>query len=188
MRKLSLLLCVASLAAAHVACGGAPASPTTPLPTPVPVPTPAPTPTPDASIPPEGSGCGKPYPPPLIQINVKLHMKAPEYFTLDSTPLVGVSSEFCREIGYTDGRNICPVRLEGDPQRVPCEAWLMGKAEDTGKPGPTWSRDLDHWCTTIEESTCTHDPDNPWALRVTVSGKYQACKGDDLCGTYILER
>jgi hypothetical protein len=189
LRKVSLLVGAAGLAAAHLACGGSPSLPTTPA-TPVPIPTPTPTPPIGFGIPPESSGCGKPYPPPLIQINVKLHFRGPAYFTLDATPLVGVSGEFCREIGYTDGRVICPVRLEGDPERVPCEAWLMGNAEDTGKPGPTWSRDLEHWCTTIEESTCAHNSEtnNPWSLWVTVSGRYQACKGDELCGQYFLER
>ncbi len=188
LEKTTLLLGAAILATVHAACGGSPASPTTPLPVPTPVPTPAPTPTPDSSIPPEGSGCGKPYPPPLRIINVKLHIMAPDYFTLDSTPLVGPSSEFCREIGYTDGREYCPVRLEQDPERRACEAWLMGPAEDTGRPGPTWSRDLEHWCTTFEASTCQHNPDNPYSLFITVGGKYQACKGEEVCGQVIIER
>ena len=104
---------------------------------------------------------------------------APEYFTLDATPLVGPNSEFCREIGYTDGREFCPVRLESDPDRRLCEAWIMGNAEDTGKPGPTWSRDWEHWCTTFEESGCQHNPDNPFSLFIQLGGKYQACKGED---------
>ena len=135
-----LLFVAASALAAHIACGSSPATPGAPVP-PTAAPTPPPTPTPDPGIPPQGSGCGEPYPPELARINVKLHIKAPEYFTLDSTPLVGPSPEFCREIGYTDGRQFCPVRLEQDPERNACEAWVMGNAEDTGKPGPTWMRE-----------------------------------------------
>jgi hypothetical protein len=179
-----LLFAAASALAAQVACGGSPAMPTTPV-QPTPVPTPAPTP--DPGIPPAGSGCGEPYPPELASINVKLHVKAPEYFTLDSTPLVGPSSPYCREIGYTDGRQYCPVRVEQDPERRACEAWVMGNAKDTGKPGPTWTRDWETYCTTFAQSTCQHDPDNPFELFVQVAGWYQACRGE-ICGEVELVR
>jgi hypothetical protein len=172
-----LLLAAASALALHVGCAS-PAAPTTSLP---PTATPTPAPTPDPDIPPESSGCGEPYPPPLARINVKLHVKAPEYFTLDSTPLVGPSSQFCREIGYTDGRQYCPVRVEQDPERVACEAWVMGNAKDTGKPGPTWTREWESYCTTFAESTCEHNPENPFSLWVQVAGWYQACRGE-ICG------
>ena len=52
MRKVSLLVGAASLAAAHLACGGSPSYPTTPA-TPVPIPTPTPTPPIGFGIPPE---------------------------------------------------------------------------------------------------------------------------------------
>ena len=111
-------------------------------------------------------------------INVKLHIKAPEYFTLDSTPLVGPNPEFCWEIGYTDGRQFCPVRLEQDSERRACEAWVMGNAKDTGKPGPTWMREWETYCTTFAESGCEHNPDNPFSLFIQTGGWYQACRGD----------
>ena len=182
-----LLFAAASALAAHVACGGSPATPTTPVP-PTAVPTPAPTPTPDPGIPPQGSGCGEPYPPELAMINVKLHIKAPEYFTLDSTPLVGPNPEFCQEIGYTDGRQFCPVRLEQDPERRACEAWVMGNAEDTGKPGPTWTREWETHCTSFAESGCEHNPDNPFSLFIQTGGWYQACRGEDICGEVEVDR
>ena len=187
-----LLFAAASALAAHVACGSSPATPTTPAP-PITLPTPAPTPTPDPGIPPAGSGCGEPYPPELAMINVKLHIKAPEYFTLDSTPLVGPSPEFCREIGYTDGRQFCPVRLEQDPERTACEAWVMGNAKDTGKPGPTWMREWETYCTTFAESGCEHNPENPLSLFIQTGGWYQACRGDgqgddDICGEVEVDR
>lgn len=185
-KTLVLLLCGVAAIAALVACGSSPSTPTTPIPTPLP--TPKPTPTPDASIPPADSGCGKPYPPPLDHINVKLHIRAPEYYTLDATPLVGPSSEYCRDIGYTDGREFCPVRLEQDQDRRACEAWILGNAEDTGKPGPTWSRDWEYWCTTFAASGCEHNPDNPLSLFVRVGGSYQACKGEEICGQVQIDR
>lgn len=43
----------------------------------------------------------------------------------DSTPLVK-GAAYCRSIGYTDGRLVCPVRVEGDPFRLQCELRSMG--------------------------------------------------------------
>ncbi len=188
--KPSIVLVVASALIAHAACGGSPATPTTPVPTPIatPVPTPTPTPQPGVGIPPESSGCGQPYPPPLSEIRMKIHVKAPEFWTLDATPIVGPNLEYCAAIGYWDGRDRCPVRLEGDPQRKPCEAWILGNAEDTAKPGPTWSRDWEYWCTTFEESGCQHNPDNPLSLFIQKGGHYQACRGEDVCGNLLVDR
>src|SRR5262245_57106084 len=79
-----LLACAAIALLAQVGCGSTPAGPSTPLPTPIVTPTPAPTPTPPGvGIPPASSGCGEPYPPPLSEIRMKIHVKAPEYWTLD---------------------------------------------------------------------------------------------------------
>jgi len=181
-----LLFAAASALVAQLGCGGA-AGPTGPAPTPVPTPTPLPPPTPDPSIPPEGSGCGKPYPPELFRIAVKVHVKAPEYWTLDSTPIVGPDAPYCREIGYTDGRDTCPVRLEQDAERKACEAWVMGPAEDTGIPGPTWFYEWDQYCTTFEASGCEHSPDNPYALYVRKGGWYQACRRE-ICGEVEVDK
>ena len=67
-------------------------------------------------------------------------------------------------------------------------AWIMGNAEDTGQPGPTWSRDFNFWCTTFAESGCEHNPDNPFSLFVQVGGHYQACRGEDICNDLLVER
>ena len=184
-------LCAACALIALAACGGTSSStPTTPVVTlaPTPKPTATPTPEPGIGIPPASSGCGQPYPPPLSEIRMKIHVKAPEYWTLDATPIIGPNLEYCTAIGYYDGRDRCPVRLEGDPQRIPCEAWILGNAEDTGKPGPTWSRDWNFWCTTFDESGCQHNPDNPLSLFITKGGQYQACRGEDICGNLEVDR
>ena len=185
-----LLFAAASALAAQLACGSSAGPPTTVVPpTTLPTPRPTPTPTPDSSIPPASSGCGEPYPPDLAQINVKIHVKAPEYWTLDSTPLVGPNPEFCREIGYTDGREFCPVRVEQDSERKACEAWVMGNAEDTGKPGPTWYYEWEQHCTDLAKDGCEHDPANPYSLRVLKPGWYQACHvGLDVCGEVRVDK
>lgn len=77
------------------------------------------------------------------------------------------------------------MRLEQNPERVACEAWVMGNAVDTGKPGPTWTREWETHCTTFAESGCEHNPDNPFS---PVGGWYQACRGQDICGEVEIDR
>lgn len=121
--------------------------------------------------PPIGSGCGRPYPPPVTRINCKVHIKGPEYYTLDSTPIVGHDAAYCAAIGYTDGRSLCPVRPEGAPDREACEAWRVGKAQDTGRPGPTWRKADGSFCTG-PESGCQNQPDSQYQLYTFVGGTY----------------
>ena len=121
--------------------------------------------------PPIGSGCGRPYPPPVTRFNCKLHIKSPEYYTLDSTPIVGHDAEYCAAIGYTDGRSLCPVRPEGAPDREACENWRVGKAQDTGRPGPTWRKADGSFCTG-PASGCQNQPDRQYQLWTYVSGTY----------------
>jgi hypothetical protein len=121
--------------------------------------------------PPIGSGCGRPYPPPVTRFNCKVHIKSPEYYTLDSTPIVGHDAEYCAAIGYTDGRSLCPVRPEGAPDREACENWRVGKAQDTGRPGPTWRKADGSFCTG-PASGCQNQPDRQYQLWTYVSGTY----------------
>jgi hypothetical protein len=178
----------ASAALLALACSGGqtPATPTSP--SPVPTATPAPTPTPPAEdIPPAGSGCGTPYPAPISRITVKIHIHTPDYWTLDATPLVGPDHDYCREIGFTDGRSYCPVRPEGHAEREACENWAVGKAEDTGRYGPTWAREGETWCTD-PASGCTNHPDNQYQLNVIAGGSYNACAKNEVCGWVQVDR
>jgi hypothetical protein len=140
-----------------------------------------------ADMPPAGSGCGRPYPPPVSRFNVKVHLRAKEYYTLDATPIVGPDTEYCAAVGYTDGRSLCPVRPEGAEDRGPCEAWRVGRAADTGRLGPTWTVADGVFCTG-PESGCTNAPDNQYQLRVYRSGTYQACAENGACGWLQFER
>jgi hypothetical protein len=124
-----------------------------------------------ADAPPIGSGCGRPYPPPISRFNCKVHIKTNEYYTLDSTPLVGPNPEYCYSIGYEDGRTLCPVRVEGSPDRVACENWRVGKAKDTGRWGPTWTKADGSYCTG-PASGCENHPDNQYSLNTFASGSY----------------
>jgi hypothetical protein len=124
----------------------------------------------EQDAPPIGSGCGRPYPPPVTRLDCKIHIKSPEYYTLDSTPLVGPDQAYCDSVGFV-GRSICPVRPEGTPDREACENWRVGKAKDTGRGGPTWTKGDGSYCTG-PESGCQNHPDTQYSLWTYVSGTY----------------
>jgi hypothetical protein len=151
----------------------------TPAPTPSANPTPTPEPSPTPTPTPDGSGCGDPIPPNLGRMEVKIHITGPNLTTLDSTPLVGPNREYCAKIGFTDGRSFCPVRAEGNPERVACETLVVGTAEDTGRSGPTWTRN-GQYCT--GDNGCENHPVNQYLLLAGSSGTYKACAGNGVCG------
>ena len=152
--------------------------PKIPLPTPKPTPTPTPAPTPEPTpTPPPSGGCGNPLPPEVSRMNTKIHLRGANKWTLDTTPLVR-DADYCRKIGFTDGRSECPVRTEGSADRSACELYAIGKAEDTGRPGPTWYRS-GQLCTGV---ACENHADNQYLLWANVSGYYEACTKDDVCG------
>jgi hypothetical protein len=146
--------------------------------------TPANFPVSRGNLPPAGSGCGYPYPPPVAQMNCKLHLYGPEYYTLDSTALVG-DLEYCASVGFPD-RAPCPVRPEDSPERIPCEAWRLGNAQDTGRPGPTWTIN-GQYCTG-PESGCANHSTNQFALLVYKSGTYRVCSNSGKCCEVVVER
>jgi hypothetical protein len=152
-----------------------------PTPGPNPTPTPGPAPTPTPTPPPSAGGCGNPLPPPVTRMKAKIHLKGGSRWTLDSTPLIGPDAAYCKKIGYTDGRLYCPVRPEGAPDREACEAYAIGKARDTGRNGPTWYKD-GQLCTGQATTGCENSEENQYQLWVYVSGHYDACTRDDVCG------
>lgn len=166
-----------------VAQGLTPAAPAqNPSPTPTPDPSqasPSPSPAPDAS------GCAEPLPPPIAQISVKVHLKGDDAWTLDSTPQV-VDHEYCKAIGFTDGRSFCPVRPEGHPEREACELYAVGRAKDTDRPGPTWYF-KDAFCTG-RAGGCQNHPENQYQLRIFVSGTFKACARNGVCGEVAADR
>jgi hypothetical protein len=123
-----------------------------------------------ASAPPIGSGCGRPYPPPISRFYCKIHLKNKQFYTLDSTPIVGPDSAYCAAVGMPE-RALCPIRVPGTPDREACENWRTGIAKDTGKPGPTWTMADGSYCTG-PDSGCAHHPDNAFQLLAYKSGSY----------------
>ncbi len=162
---------------------GAPAPAATPTPSPSPSPNggqPSPNPS-------DGSAdCGQPLPPAISTFNVKVHIRGAEAWILDSTPIVGPDLEYCKSIGFTDGRSYCPVRPEGNPQRSACELYAVGRAKDTNKPGPTWY--LNGGFCTGRASGCENNGDNQYQLNTFVSGTFQACAASGVCGEVDVQR
>jgi hypothetical protein len=161
----------------------APGPTPTPKPGPAPTPTPEPTPRPSPTPTPDPGGCGNPIPPELSRMNVKIHIPGPTRYTLDSTPLVR-DRDYCRQVGYTDGRGECAVRPEGAKDREACELLRVGRADDTGRPGPTWYRD-GKLC---DGTTCENHPDNQYLVWAYQNGYYEACSKDDVCGGVQVNR
>lgn len=157
-----------------------------PAPSPSPSPDPAATPDPQATpAPQDQGGCGAPLPPPLAQLNVKVHQRGDNRWLLDSTPLVGPDAAYCAKIGFTDGRSVCPVRVEGNPEREACELYVTGRARDTGRPGPTWFVD-GKLCT--GPPVCQNHEDNQYQVFAYQNGLYKACGKNDVCGDVTVDR
>ncbi len=142
---------------------------------------------PDPSWPPSGSGCTKPYPPPITRFASKIHLWGPDYVTLDSTGLVGPDADYCALIGFSDGRSLCSVRVNGDPQRAPCEEWAIGKAKDTGRYGPTWTLNGEY-CKGLAVNGCENHPDDQHALLAAKGGRYVMCAENGACGAVDVDR
>ena len=164
---------------------GGPAPKESPSPSPGTSPSPTPSPTPDSGTGEGALECGTPLPPPLSKFNVKVHLRGSKAWTLDSTPLVGPDTAYCHKVGFYD-RSTCPVRLEGDPQRSACELYVVGRAVDTGRPGPTWYHG-DSLCKG-ETSPCDNHPDNQFLLLVYTGGPFKACGRNGVCGEIVVDK
>ena len=152
--------------------------PTVPAPQPTPTPLPGSEPESDPvpAIPGGGgvsSSCGEPVPPPVSRMNVKVHSANGDRTLLDSTPMVGPDAAYCKRIGFTDGRTFCPVRVEGHPERQACEAARVGRAADSGRPGPTWSANGKRCNGPDGGVACLNHPDNQYLVFAYGSGTFQ---------------
>jgi hypothetical protein len=121
-------------------------------------------------------------------ISVKVHQRGNDAWILDSTPLV-TDREYCAKIGFTDGRSFCPVRPEGHPDREQCELFLVGRAKDTGRPGPTWYGIGGGFCQgRSSASGCENHPDNQYQAIVYKGGSFRACAQNGVCGEVVADK
>lgn len=157
-----------------VQCGASSTSPTSNPTPPVVSPTPTATPTPSSGLPP-GMTCS-PTPPPILRMHIKVHSDDNGRIVLDSKPLVANVDNYCDRVGFGDWK-FCDTRLEGDPQRVACDYLVTGKAQDTGRWGPTWFYGSD-LCAYFPES-CANHPTEQFMVIAKAKGTFEACAAED---------
>jgi hypothetical protein len=185
-RKLILVVLCVGAGLELARCGSSASTPTS-APTPIvtipqPSPTASPSPSPTSSPTPGGSSglpagmvCS-PTPPPLYRMHVKVHSKDNlGRLVLDSKPLVMNVNGYCDRVGFGDWK-FCDTRPEGDPQRVACDYLVTGRAQDTGRWGPTWYYG-DQLCSSVTGSCNTH-PSEQFMAIAKASGTYAACAAE----------
>ena len=64
----------------------------------------------------------------------------------------------------------------------------MGNAEDTGQARADLEPRLGALVHDLRGGGCEHNPDNPLSLFIQLGGKYQACRGEDICGQVVIDR
>jgi hypothetical protein len=159
-----------------VQCGSSSTSPTGNPTPPVVAPTPTPTasPTPSLGLPP-GMTCN-PTPPPILRMHVKVHAADDkDRIVLDSKPVVVNVDHYCDRVGFGDWK-FCDTRPEGDAQRVACDYLVAGKAEDTGRWGPTWFFRTD-LCSYFPDN-CVNHPTEQFMVIAKSKGTFEACASD----------
>jgi hypothetical protein len=163
----------AALTLAQCGSGSTPTGAPTPV---VPLPSPTATPTPgegEGGLPP-GMVCD-PTPPPLLRMQLNVFDSSGNRTILDSKPLVVNVDNYCDRVGFGNWK-FCDTRMEGDPQRVACDYLVTGKAEDTGRWGPTWYYVSD-LCANFPGS-CANHPDNQFMAVAKDKGIYEACAAE----------
>jgi hypothetical protein len=120
-------------------------------------------------------------------MDVKIHIFGASRLTLDATPLVGPNADYCRLIGFTDGRQFCPPRPEGHPERGLCDAVLVGTAQDTGRTGPTWTAG-GAGCGQQSLPYCVNHDSNQFLVFAYGSGTFRACAASGVCGSLDVQQ
>jgi len=120
-------------------------------------------------------------------MDVKIHIAGQNWWWIDATPLVGQhasgtgapgstatcrrDSDYCRLIGFDDGRGYCPARQEGHPDRGTCDYAVTG-----GGLFWTWN-DRPIAPSLPPDPEARIDPVGGWMLQVKrgASGTARAC-------------
>ena len=178
------LVSAAGLAIALSSCGSDGNTGPNPAPTPTapPITQPTPTPTPDWR-----AQCGEPTPPPLYGIQVQVQIDQGFRKLVDSKPSVenvgrgNPTESYCGKVGFDWRQPYCDTRPEGHPQRLACDALVMGRASDTGRYGPTWTKD-GRPCVEPGSETdpgCTNHNQNQFLVISRGPGSLNACASSE---------
>jgi hypothetical protein len=189
IRKSALIgMAAAVLGSLLSSCGADPSTRPNPDPTrspnPAPTPTPLPTPTPDplANL---KAQCGQPEPGPLYGMKLSVQVDSGFRKLIDSRPIIdnvgrGTSDSYCGKVGFDPNARFCDTRPEGHPQREACDILVVGKATDTGRYGPTWSKNGQACVEPGSETDpgCTNHPDNQFLAISRGLGEMLACASE----------
>ena len=173
LRHVLATLAWAAGLAVLIQCGSSASTPTsTTTPTPAAKSTPAPTP---VALLPAGMVCD-PTPPPIVRMKVTFHSTEGGRTVLDSKPLVANVDDYCDRVGF-GGWKFCETRPEGNDQRVACDYLVTGRAEDTGRWGPTWFYNSD--LCSLQPAQCALHASEQFLVIAKNSGRYTACARED---------
>jgi hypothetical protein len=123
-------------------------------------------------------------PTPLYGMKVSVQLDNGFRKLVDSRPIVenvgrGTSDSYCGKVGFDARAAYCDTRPEGHPQREACDVLVVGKA-DTGRYGPTWSKDGKP-CTNAGSETapgCTNHAENQFLVISKGPGSLLACASE----------
>jgi len=155
---------------------------TTPSPTPTPVVVATPTPDPLAAL---KAQCGDPTPGPLYGMKLSVQLDNGFRKLVDSKPVIdnvgrGTPDAYCGKAGFDPNARYCETRPEGNAQRAACDILVVGTASDTGKNGPTWSKDGQPCVAAGSETDpgCTNYDANQFMAVSRGPGDMLACASD----------
>jgi hypothetical protein len=108
-------------------------------------------------------------------MHLKVHSAEGGRIILDSKPLVKNVDNYCDKVGF-GGWKFCDTRPEGHPERFACDYLVTGKAEDTGRWGPTWFY-KDDLCAAYP-TACANHPSNQFMAIAKDPGMFEACASE----------
>jgi hypothetical protein len=125
-------------------------------------------------------------------MHLKVHSTDGGRVVLDSKPIVANVDDYCDRVGFGDWK-FCDTRPEGHPQRAACDYMATGRAEDTGRWGPTWFYGND--LCSLQPEKCANHPSEQFMSVARANGTFEACAaettlvapGGTRCGTLELE-
>ena len=82
---------------------------------------------------------------------------------------------YCDKVGFGDWK-FCETRPEGHPEREACDYLVTGKAQDTGRWGPTWYYG-DDLCASLP-GVCGNHGSNQFLAIAKDKGEYRACAAE----------
>jgi hypothetical protein len=108
-------------------------------------------------------------------MHLKIHDNSGDRKVLDSKPLVVNVDGYCERVGFGNWK-FCETRPEGHAERVACDYLVTGKAEDTGRWGPTWfyGKDL---CAYSPTKCANHASEQFMAIS-KAPGTFEACAAE----------